>query len=560
MSTCMLVVRQLLNNLGMELSSTDLYTWAPLQSSRHTRLLQIHPSESFKQPIECDIITTSIDEPCKYRALSYAWGDIQQDGSHLNATIYCDGKPMRVTQHLNMALKRIRASTKTWYRKLPIWIDAISIAQDDPKEKAQQVRMISEIFGKCRHLTIWLGEIDTREDDLCRKVATKSNQWEDEGMEVELNFSEQAFLDTVLERSWFQRRWIIQEVLIANTSGLTPLFRLGEHGWNWEFMAYITEKNGRSRARDRFLTLVRRMVSDIVIPGPFATPRNSARDLLDASGRPLYNSIVETLHIFEDAKCYDPRDRLYALLSMGWGPGKFDVDYTASVEDVYTHFASTLLRATSDDFLPALLASASCRHDERSGAPQSLPSWVPDWRTASHYASKTHQLTVKRSISQVSRDPTYGFQGEARSVSGSNALVLQDVSILSPCSHMSEEPVAQCDFCCLRRSFSTQIVLVEEPCDHSTLNQDCEECRLHNPLAAHAIRELALLEADQLICLLPKSEMALVVRPTQASLPENSGSYLLEHCLLIPPQEYVISAAIYLDAQLALPRCDIVLV
>jgi hypothetical protein len=52
----------------------------------------------------------------------------------------------------------------------------------------------------------------------------------------------------------------------------------------------------------------------------------------------------------------------------------------------------------------------------------------------------------------------------------------------------------------------------------------------------------------------------LVVRPTQASLPENSGSYLLEHCLLIPPQEYVISAAIYLDAQLALPRCNIVLV
>jgi hypothetical protein len=379
-------------------------------------------------------------------------------------------------------------------------------------------------------------------------------------MEVELDSSEQAFLDTVLGRSWFQRRWIIQEVLVANTSGLTPLFRLGEHGWNWEFMAYITEKNGRSRARDRYLQLAQRMVNDSFIPGPFAAPRNSARDLLDSSGRPIYNSIVETLHIFEEAKCYDPRDRLYALLSMGWGPGKLDVDYTASVEDVYTNFASTLLRATSDDFLPAILASASCRHDERSGAPRSLPSWVPDWQTSSHYASKTHQLTVKRSISQVSRDPTYGYQGEARSVSGSNALVLQDVSIFSPCSHVLSEPVAQCGFCCLRRSFSTQTVLVEEPCDHSTSDQDCEECRLHNPFAAHAIRELALLEAGQLICLLPKSEMALVVRPTQASLPEDSGRYLLEHCLLVPPQEYVISAASYLDAQLALPRCDIVLV
>jgi hypothetical protein len=545
----------------MEHPTTDQYKWSPLPSSRHTRLLQLYPSDSFERPIECAIITTCIDEPCKYRALSYAWGEIQQDGSHLNATIYCDGKPMRVTTHLNMALKRIRAATTTWYRKLPIWIDAISIAQDDPEEKAQQVRMISEIFGKCRHLTIWLGEIDTRdEDELCQRIATKFNQWEDEGMEVELDSSEQAFLETVLERSWFQRRWIIQEVLVANTSGLTPLFRLGEHGWNWEFMAYITEKNGRSGARDRFLQLAQRMVNDSFIPGPFAAPRNSARDLLDASGRPLYNSIVETLHIFEDAKCYDPRDRLYALLSMGWGPGKLDVDYTASIEDVYTNFASTLLRATSDDFLPAILASASCRHAGRPGAPRCLPSWVPDWRTASYYASKTHRLTVERSISQVSRDPTYGFQGEARSVSGSNALILQDVSIFSPCSHVLSEPVAQCGFCCLRRSFGSQTVLVEEPCNHSTSSQDCEECRLHNPLAAHAVRELALLQSGQLICLLLKSHMALVVRQTQSRLLGDIDSYVLEHCLLVPLQYDAISAADVWDAQLALSRCDIALV
>jgi hypothetical protein len=550
------------HNLWMELPTTDQYTWTPLPSSRHTRLLQLHPSDSFEQSIECDIITTCIDEPCRYRALSYAWGEIQQDGNHLNAIIYCDGKPMRVTRHLNMALKRLRASTRTWYRKLPIWVDAISIAQDDVKEKAQQVRMISEIFGKCRHLTIWLGELDTRdEDDLCRKVATKFSQWEDEGMEVELDSSEQAFFDEILERSWFQRRWIIQEVLVANTSGLTPLFRLGEHGWNWPFMAYITEKNGRSRARDRFLLLVRRMVNDSSIPGPFAAPGKSARDLLDSSGRPLYNSIIETLHIFEEAKCYDPRDRLYALLSMGWGPGKFDVDYTASVENVYTNFASTLLRATSDDFLPAILASASCRRGARPAAPRRLPSWVPDWQVAAHYASKTHQITVKRSISQVSREPIFGFQGEARSICESNALILQDVSLFSPCDHIPSELVAQCGFCCLRQSFSPQTMLAGEPCDHwETSNQDCQECRLHNPFAGHAVRELALLEAGKLICLLRKSELALVVRPTQSPLPENTRTYLLEHCLLVPPQNFVISAASYLDAQLALPRCDIVIV
>lgn len=545
----------------MELTTTGVYKWAPLPSSRHTRLVQLRPADSFERPIECDIITTCIDEPCKYRALSYAWGEIQQDGGHLNAMIYCDGKPMRVTQHLNMALKRLRTSTKTWYHKLPIWVDAISIAQDDPKEKAQQVLLISEIFGKCRHLTIWLGELDTRdEDDLCRSVGTKFTQWEDEGIEIKLDSSEQALFDAILERSWFQRRWIVQEVLVANTSGLTPYFRLGEHGWNWPFMAYITEKSEQSRARDRSLLLARRMVNDSFIPGPFATARSTARDVLDASGRPLYNSIVETLHIFEDAKCYDPRDRLYALLSMGWGPGKFSVDYTASVEDVYTNFASTLLRAEIDDFLPAILASASCRRDERPAVLRKLPSWVPDWRIAARYASKTHQITVKRSISQVSRDPIHKFHGEGRSIYGSRALMLHEVSLFSPCSHVPSHSIAECVYCCLRRSFGTETMLAEEPCNHSTSKEDCEECEIGNPLATHAIRELAVLKAGQLICFLPKSHMALVVRPTRSPLQGNTESYMLEHCLLVPLQYSAISVADYWDAQLALPRCDIALV
>ena len=209
------------------LGITELYRWAPLPSSGHTILLQFCPSNSLEQLIECDIITTCVDEPHRYRTLSYARGDIQQDGSHLNATFYRNGRPMRVIQHLNMTLKRTGANTRIWYQKLPVWIDAISVAQDDPREKAQQVCMISETFGKCRHSTNWLGELSTRdEEDLCRRIAAKFTQWEDEGTEVELDSSEQAFFDTILERPWFQRGWIIQEVVITNTSGLTQ----GENG------------------------------------------------------------------------------------------------------------------------------------------------------------------------------------------------------------------------------------------------------------------------------------------------------------------------------------------
>jgi hypothetical protein len=188
----------------MALEITKAYSWTPLPSPRHTRLIQLHPCASFEQPLECSIITTSVDDPCKYRALSYAWGDIQQDGSHLSALIYCGDMPMRITQHLNMALKRIRASTTTWYHMLPIWVDAVFIAQDDPEEKGQQVLMISDIFGKCRHLTIWVGELISEQDDTsCSQVAAKFHQWEDKGVEVDLSVSEQLFLTTVIERSWF---------------------------------------------------------------------------------------------------------------------------------------------------------------------------------------------------------------------------------------------------------------------------------------------------------------------------------------------------------------------
>lgn len=540
----------------MTVGIQETYSWSPLPSPRHTRVAQLKPCDSFKQPIECSIITTSIKEPCKYRALSYSWGAIRENGSHLDSIIYCDGKPMRVTRHLDMALKHIRASTITWYRKLPIWIDAISITQNDPDEKAEQVLMISEIFGRCRHLTIWVGEPGSPEEDaLCGSVAAKFNQWEDEGLEVELDCSERRFLDAVLARSWFQRRWIIQEVLVANTSGLTPLFRLGRHVWNWPFMVYIIEKNTASASRENFLLLVHRMVHDSLIPGPFAAARNTAIDLLDASGRPLYNSIIETLHIFEDAQCYDPRDRLFALLSMGWGPGKFDVDYIASVEEVYNRFACTLLHATSDDFLPAVLASASCRRAKGPSSASNLPSWVPDWRNTARYKSSAHRATVERCISQVAGFAINDFHGDKRTITRNNTLALHDVRLLKLCDHMPNSPVTECAFCDLRQSCKAYETPKEEPCCHyrSSKGLDCAECEESNPFAAHALRELALLEAGQFVCLLPKSQMALVLRAAQS--PEDA--YMIEKCLLIPPSTHLPD---FWNKQRALPRCDIAIV
>jgi hypothetical protein len=40
-----------------------------------------------------------------------------------------------------------------------MWIDAISINQDDIPEKNNQVALMSEIFHKAERVLIWLGNI-----------------------------------------------------------------------------------------------------------------------------------------------------------------------------------------------------------------------------------------------------------------------------------------------------------------------------------------------------------------------------------------------------------------
>src|SRR6186713_409366 len=71
-----------------------------------------------------------------YLALSYVWGD-QSDPK----TILVNGKPFKITQNLENALMDLEPNIR-----LPIWIDAICINQNDEGEKGQQVARMREIY------------------------------------------------------------------------------------------------------------------------------------------------------------------------------------------------------------------------------------------------------------------------------------------------------------------------------------------------------------------------------------------------------------------------------
>ncbi|KAK4610619.1 hypothetical protein CLAFUW4_14026 [Fulvia fulva] len=105
-----------------------------------------------------------LDEVHEYSALSYAWGPIHADGSHLTHKIVVDCLEFPVTAHLHAALRALQRarqlSPKTSLLSA-IWIDAICIDQGNPVERSAQVMLMGRIYSKAARLYVWLGELDS---------------------------------------------------------------------------------------------------------------------------------------------------------------------------------------------------------------------------------------------------------------------------------------------------------------------------------------------------------------------------------------------------------------
>ena len=137
----------------------EQFKHSPLISVDHIRLLQIDSVSETK--IKCSITQCHINDAGSapgYLALSYCWGS-----SVLDRTITISDSPFAVTSNLFAALQTINRCFKgngnvalgdfRW-----LWIDAISINQQDNGEKSAQVQKMDQIYSKANRVLIWLGE------------------------------------------------------------------------------------------------------------------------------------------------------------------------------------------------------------------------------------------------------------------------------------------------------------------------------------------------------------------------------------------------------------------
>ncbi|KAL2061852.1 hypothetical protein VTL71DRAFT_7230 [Oculimacula yallundae] len=399
-----------------------------------------------------------------YNALSYTWGD-----ANVKTPITLNGEIFFVTPNLDAALRNIRCSTAGERgRQLPLWVDAICINQNDVEERDDQVRRMKDIYESAEWVIIWLGNYHEPCDE---KIVINESRWgidnsgrapeADTGAATQLalclgymlddpakdqtfpdgtknypsevtNLQAWAQLARLFQRPWFERLWIIQEISVSQRA----MVLCGGYMILWSQL----------EAAARYI------LQPMGIPVPSHVrkllPLMAAHRMIQVSLNSMWNidkkNILTILHSTQEAKCLDPRDKLYAILAIVEDTEDIQIDYSTPVEQTYRTWAEKSLRRTKSlDILSA------CCDSSRLG---DLPSWVPDLRRPfgqdkplwiySHltgYRPPSHRR-MKGELYQDSADLQISQDGLTLSVHGYSSGVITQLSSVGDVVSNLEDP------------------------------------------------------------------------------------------------------------------------
>ena len=171
-----------------------------------------------------------------YSALSYVWGDVLRLEHTIN--IFQDGGlcPISIKTNLYDALKCLRKGIPANCTRL-LWVDALSINQDDNFEKSSQVQKMAMIYNRAETVSVWLGQAD-RDSGRAMDFIERLLRLEDfDPLTADPGSSEQwAALHNLMQRPWFNRRWIVQEIALARSATLY----CGDQSVSWEDFSAAT--------------------------------------------------------------------------------------------------------------------------------------------------------------------------------------------------------------------------------------------------------------------------------------------------------------------------------
>ncbi|RBR23348.1 uncharacterized protein FIESC28_03824 [Fusarium coffeatum] len=325
--------------------------------------------------------------------------------------------------------------------EVPLWIDAICINQDDISERNSQVAIMSHIYGSARCVVAWLGEADEQTESFYNSFSCLlqpamlptqeylhfisgrgcTTPWDMDGMRE------------LLTRTWFSRTWVIQEVSLAKDIILV----CGPFRFPWdEVFTLLFENLGEAKAYEYLSQGKPRMKFERASPGteilslfdirirtrPDCIEGIRARKkfLKQPALQAKYKqqlSLAALIILTWNFYVSDPRDKIFALLSLSKPLDGISVDYSKSIPDVFTDAGRVLLQAGGDNSVHTWDGSAMDDLEPLESLSfvqphisTTLPSWVPTFNQRldrpriyhkRYKAAGHHQLVLYESLSCI---------------------------------------------------------------------------------------------------------------------------------------------------------------
>lgn len=363
------------------------FTYSGLNKEPRIRLLKLDKrSVTDRRPLGYALTTVKLSEAPPYYALSYCWGSATRDKD-----VVCNGKLLNVTAHLKRGILELQAIpmlTGCW-----VWIDQISINQDDPVERSHQVSFMRDIYKRAIRTVVWLGPSDGPSEgghslserlfDLSqrREYSISFASWEmkfpkrklheelDACLELalpRLNSPPWAELYRMLSKPWFNRIWVIQEVSLSREP---PILVYG--GKARDFMPLLLSGRwiGGSKMHSSLESRVPKPLTSFCVQDLYLITNPGRRWSFQAL-------VLHTL----DHEATDHRDHIFALLGIAdetsgsspW-PSELITDYNSPPWKVFQRATMFMIQESRGLKSLLLVGSTGDVKDD------SHPSWVPDY-------------------------------------------------------------------------------------------------------------------------------------------------------------------------------------
>ncbi|KAH7132349.1 heterokaryon incompatibility protein-domain-containing protein [Dendryphion nanum] len=397
-----------------------LYEYSPI-GARKIRVLHLETG-GHEQPLRGSVEVVDVDSAI-FVAISYVWGSPDREHS---ITIDKENGPkvIMLTESLNTLLRDVRTGFQSKRGKdLPmvLWVDQISINQENIEEKNVQVAMMRTIYETAHAVITYIGPMGNSERGIemvkhftLLKDGAQNNETDIPSPSLADYADSQSdedwgSLGSLINRNWLDRVWIVQE----NVLNSRQILCCGTCLFPWDWLGLVADITNIPSLAKGLLYNGNQSDADLENDQYTRTVSNKPVKYGPGSGDPTYirarifklgvlsqlrfdrvesstsiNLFWALLQDFGQLLCKDPRDTIFAIVGLATDAEELNIhpDYNKSPVDVFREVAARMIL-----FYGHLAIIHFPVWIPRYG--RDRPSWIPSWSCdqgyrwdATHYA------------------------------------------------------------------------------------------------------------------------------------------------------------------------------